>query len=509
MGGSYLLRSLGLVSILIGCIYTSAEQTSSTATEWPRQTYKSTSVQAPYMNVTKNGKTELGYLFISPSDSIAGVSHPMIYSDDGELVWRGELGNISAYIPQTLDGEPVLTYFHGADPGLGFGYGSIGILNSSYQQIYDVTLPGDKQNFVTVFHPETFPSYIDIHESQITDQGTLLVTAVNVTQLDLRSVGGPENGWVQDGLFYEIDIKTNEILFRWSTLEHLSQIPLSNAREPLGEKGRNMSDPWEYPHLNSVAKYGDSYLISSRYTCSLFLIDKDGNVTWHIHGQTGGDFDLGIGATFCYQHDARFAHHSPEKATLHIHNNENANFPPYTTLTTGLVLDIDFKTKKVTANRTLYDSDEFVFVHSQGSYQNLTNDHVLLGHGSTPKIEEYDEHGACVMRARFGHDIGMQSYRAYRKPWVGRPKTKPDVVACPEKGKMAVYVSWNGATDVQSWKILTGSGSGNLSVAETAPRNGFETKVWVDEVSDKVIAKAVGGVGDGTMSKVVTVGDGC
>lgn len=259
-----------------------AAETDNDQPMWPLQSFKSTPVQAPYMNVTKNGQTELGYLFISPHDMLRETGYPMIYDDDGQLVWRGAQMNISAYQPQMLDGEPVLAYWNGyLFPG--FGYGGISIVNSSYDEIYRVTLPGKDHKFLTVADPQTFESYIDIHESQITDQGTMLVTAVNNTQMDLRSLGGPEDGWVQDGLFYEIDIKTNEVLFRWSTVEHVSELPFSDIVLPLNGEGENGTEPFEYPHLNSVAKYGDSYLVSSRYMCSLFFIDKNGNVTWNLH----------------------------------------------------------------------------------------------------------------------------------------------------------------------------------------------------------------------------------
>lgn len=156
----------------------------------------------------------------------------------------------------------------------------------------------------------------------------------------------------------------------------------------------------------------------------------------------------------------------------------------------------------------MWDADEPVYAESQGSHQILENGHRLQDHGATPKIEEYDADGAVVMRARFGYDDSMQTYRAYRYMWVGRPSTKPDVVACPlgKEEKTAVYVSWNGATDVQSWKVYSGS-----KVRETALRNGFETIIQVTGLAhgDSVVVEAVGGVGDGTRSEAVSVGQGC
>jgi hypothetical protein len=191
-----------------------------------------------------------------------------------------------------------------------------------------------------------------------------------------------------------------------------------------------------------------------------------------------------------------------------MHNNDNTEFTGHTSLTTGLILNIELQgSKEVTLVGRTFDADEPVYAQSQGSYQSLGNGHILQNHGATPKIEEYDENGTTVMRARFGYDITMQTYRTYRYPWVGRPSTKPDVVACSaEGGKAAVYVSWNGATDVSSWKITSGS-----KIKQTALRNGFETTIVVSGLSegDSVFVEAVGGVGDGTRSKSVNVGQGC
>jgi hypothetical protein len=248
---------------------------------WPIQSFQSTSVRPPSMNVTKHGKTEIGSIFISPINYPQPSGYPMIYSDDGQLVWQGPETNISAFQPGVLHSEPVLAYWEGFNSNQGYGFGSIKILNSSYQEIYDVAISGEEHNFVTGFGPMS--SYIDLHESHITEEGTILVTAVNVTRADMSPVGGPKNGWVRDGLFYEIDIQSNDIIFRWSALEHLSDIPMANAEVPPAGKGHSMSDPWDYAHLNSVAKYGENFLVSSRHTCSIFLVGKNGHVIWQLH----------------------------------------------------------------------------------------------------------------------------------------------------------------------------------------------------------------------------------
>ena len=280
--GRFIMSRLGQAFALFAACLSATAAQSSGEVPWPLQTYKSTSIQAPFFNVTKMGQTEPGFLFFTSEDAIRGDGHPVIYSDDGQLAWQGANGNYSALQPQMLDGEPVIAYWTGYS-GKGFGFGHISILNSSYEEIHRVTLDCKSQNFVTVFDPMTFDSCIDIHESQFTDNGTILVTAVNVTQADLSAVGGPQDGWIQDGLIYEIDIKTNEILFRWSAHKHIDQVPLSDVRAPLEGSGAKKTDPYGYAHLNAIYKYGDDYLVSSRYMCSVFFIASNGTVLWHLH----------------------------------------------------------------------------------------------------------------------------------------------------------------------------------------------------------------------------------
>lgn len=256
---------------------------------WPWQTYKSSTAEPPSLKITKTGPTSPGYLFFDGMGPYAHSYNLFIMSDDNELIWQGPFGDQSAYKPQMLDGKPVLTYFNGisfSEP-YGWGHGIIQILDNSYESIYNVSLTTADGGFQTIDGIDTsgFVSYIDMHEARITDENTLLVTLYNVTQHDLSSVGGPEDGWVADSLFYEIDIKTNEILFKWSALDHVDQIPISDVLEfyPIEEYGRNKTLPYGYMHINSVEKFSDgSYLISSRFFCSIFRIARDGTVQWTL-----------------------------------------------------------------------------------------------------------------------------------------------------------------------------------------------------------------------------------
>ncbi|KAJ5739986.1 hypothetical protein N7533_012770 [Penicillium manginii] len=178
------------------------------------------------------GQTEPGLLFVSPHDMVRADTHPTIYSDDDQLVWQGVNGNHTALEPQMLNGEPVIAYWEGLT-GSGFGFGHISIICSSYDEIHRVTLSCKDQNFVTSYDPILFYSCIDLHEIQFTKDGTILVTAVNVPQADLTSMGGPKDGWIQDGLIYEIDIKNKESVHYRHSCSHVASALMNHIQNDI------------------------------------------------------------------------------------------------------------------------------------------------------------------------------------------------------------------------------------------------------------------------------------
>ena len=69
-------------------------------------------------------------------------------------------------------------------------------------------------------------------------------------------------------------------------------------------------------------------------------------------------------------------------------------------------------------------------------------------------------------------DLGTSSYRMFEAEWEGRPADAPVVV----RGDESVVVSWNGATEVASWEVV----SGEEGVVAHADATGFETVIALD-----------------------------
>lgn len=265
---------LPLASSLIGL---------SASESWPIQTFETVSFEPPQLSINKSGALLAnGLIFFTPVYNTTSAGN--IITDDGDLVWSTPpgIGNINNLRHQILDGKPVLTFWNGtgsADPSeSGHGFGSVNILDDTYTEIYricpDLNLVAPNGLNITCG--------ADIHESYITDRGSILITAYNTTTTNLTSVGGSENGYVWDSLIFEIDIKTQEILFGWSALEH---IPVSDTHATIsdGVNGNGTaSNPFDWCHLNAIQPIGNSYLINSRHLWATYLVDPKGNITWTI-----------------------------------------------------------------------------------------------------------------------------------------------------------------------------------------------------------------------------------
>ena len=269
----------------------SSEIGSVIAPAWPYQVYKTAPFNPPVLEITTNGKQLApGLLFFSPMAAselnIAKETAVVIMTDDGQLVWNGPTGAAINFRAASYKGQDVLTYFRGPTTSIantGHGYGNITFLDSSYNEIM-VVCP--QLGLVTTDNAK-FQCEADLHESFITGRDTLLVTAYNVTEADLSSIGGPTDGWVFDCLFFELDPEDGRILFSWSALEHVS---VSDTKLPLADTGNNQSFPFDFFHINSVVSIGDQYLVNSRHLWSTYLVTSKGDVAWTLQGETGGDF---------------------------------------------------------------------------------------------------------------------------------------------------------------------------------------------------------------------------
>jgi hypothetical protein len=131
-----------------------------------------------------------------------------------------------------------------------------------------------------------------------------------------------------------------------------------------------------------------------------------------------------------------------------------------------------------------------LFSRSQGSIQSLPGGNVFLSWGgSNPYLTEFTPDGRPVLEAHF-LPSSDDTYRAYRQPWKGRPTSRPAVAAVRRGKRSAVYVSWNGATDVAGWEVLAGRNARSLRPVASAPWRDFETKLSLSSAPRRVAVRA-------------------
>lgn len=187
----------------------------------------------------------------------------------------------------SFEGNSILTSWSGSSaPGakVGYGYGNVIFPDTTHNEILNAC---PKLGLLTPDNV-TYPCQADFHESFVTDRNTLLVTAYNATETDSSSIDGSSNGWGFDRLFFELDPKSGDILYRWSALEHVPVIEtkLSFA----GRGGFNQSVPFDWFHIDSVVNIGKQFLVNSRHLWITYLIMAEGDIDWTLQGGIGGDF---------------------------------------------------------------------------------------------------------------------------------------------------------------------------------------------------------------------------
>src|SRR5215203_157241 len=418
---------------------------------------------------TRAHGTAPGYVFVAPQTGGAGQGGSLIVDDRGEVVWFRPLpavfGRAMDLKVQSYKGSPVLTWME--TPGE-FASEYV-IADSTYREIARIRAANGYDG--------------DHHEFHISPQDTALITIYSPVPTDLTPVGGPLNGLAWQGIIQELDIETGEVIFEWRSLEHVG---FDETYAELTQDGRSGFD---YFHINSIdVDHDNNLLVSARETFAVYKIDrKSGEIIWRLGGKKS-DFEMGPGARFAFQHDAR---RLPD-GTISIFDNGSLVFengtPKAVEESRAIVLRLDEERMKASLVRE-YTHPDKQNADAAGNTQVLENGNVFVGWGRALAISEFSEDGWLLFDLRLPPE--NRPYRAFRFPWSAKPPDRPTAVAERTSGEEArVYASWNGATEVESWEALAGRRPGRLKTLGTIPRDGFETAMLVRTSEPYVAVRA-------------------
>jgi hypothetical protein len=387
-----------------------------------------------------------GYIFADAQNTIQ--PGPMIIDPAGRLVWFMPMRHSAALNVevQRYQGKSVLTFWAGyvVSPGIGVGTGMI--LDHSYQAIATVNAGNGYQT--------------DLHEFQITPQGTALITAYAPVKADLRLLGGSRNGAVLDSIVQEVDIASGKVLWEWHAYGHV--------RLAASYVGKPTSKPYDFFHINSVQQLPDgNLLVSARHTSSVYEIDKStGRILWTLGGKHSS-FRIGRGAGFAWQHDARM---QPD-GTITLFDNGAGNYVSETQ-SRALRIRLDFTSRRAAVVRA-YAHTPPLLSENEGNAQVLPNGNMFVGWGNSPYFTEFRPGGRPLFSVRL--NAPLLSYRAYRFGWWGQPTAPPSIAVSPTTAGATVYASWNGATTVAAWQVLAGADPTALVPVAQGQSTSFET----------------------------------
>ncbi len=398
-----------------------------------------------------------------------GETGPEIMAPDGRLVWFLPLatGTFATNLRvQSYAGRRVLTWWQGAISHHGFGLGEGEIYDDHYRPLATVAAGNGLAE--------------DLHELQLTPQGTALITAWKPIFCDLRPAGGAGDVALYDPVMQEIDVASGLVEYEWDSLDH---VPLSDSYVPVAQA--SVPWPWDWFHMNSIELESDgSWLISSRDTSTVFDVDSStGQIVWRLGGRQSS-FRMGPGAEFSWQHDARRL--SSGLYTLF----DNGGPPSKRPHSRGLILALDLRRRTASLVRQLLPPSP-LWAQTQGDVQLLPSGDAFVGWGDIGEISEISASGKTLYVAHSPRDT--QIYRALRFSWFGEPATPPTLVARPTAtGPTTLYASWNGATNVVGWRVFEGRSATQLMPYYIARASGFETKLVAPRRAAFACVEAIG-----------------
>lgn len=394
--------------------------------------------------------------------------------------------NAHNFRPCTYHGSPHLCFTQ-VNQQNGYGIGEAIIVDSNYKVVATANTAGNVQ-----------PA--DMHEFQLLDDGeTAIMSAYEVVPYDLSAFNITTGlGWISQGVFQEVNVTTGELLFEWFSANHVdpTESQITPNSTDTGGTGFTPETAFDYFHINAIDKTpSGNYLVSARHTATIYHANAtDHSIIWKLSCLGHSDFTCS-GFDFSFQHDVRWHSENDTMTVISIFDNASNGYTTTTSQSSGKVIALDLNSGTATlVSETLFPSDDGILATSQGNTQLLSNGGTFHSWGNNPYFSEHAANGTAVLLGQFATETA-QNYRAFTYPWESTPATTtPDAYAYAQStdSNTRIYVSWNGATTVATWRFY-----GTQSIADAfellgdESSEGFETLFVADGFYQWVLVEAL------------------
>ncbi len=382
-------------------------------------------VNFPALTVTTpaNGTGD-GYTFLSPYRMGPGSSQFLLIVDNS--------------------GQPV--YYRPLDvPGYDFKKQPNGLL--TYSKYFQFYVMDSSYNIVESFGAGNgyFP---DVHELRLLPNGHALFLIYDSQTMDMSLIvpGGQPNATVTGLVIQELD-SARDVVFQWRSWDHMA---ITDTYQSL------TAASIDYVHGNAIEQDTDgNLLISSRHIAEITKINRQtGDIIWRLGGKNN---------QFTFVNETN-------DPPFYYRNNQT---PVYSR---GLEYQLD-EVAKTATHVWDYPNTPDTFSGAMGNVQTLPNGNRMIGWGSAGLTTEVKPDGSKAFELAFTSPV--VSYRSFRFPWQGHPTTPPLLTAQMQGLTVTLTMSWNGATDIASYRVYGGNGPNPTTLLTTPSRTGFETQVAV------------------------------
>jgi hypothetical protein len=390
-----------------------------------------------------------GDIFVAPFYWTKGVtgSYLLILDGQGNLVYYQSVADAQNAFDFKVQPNGMLSYF---DQKTATFY----LMNSHYQ-IVNTYQAGNGYT-------------ADLHDLLVLPNGNVMLMAYDAETVDMSKIvpGGKNDATVTGLIIQEIDPAKN-VIFQWRSWDHIAYT----------ESNQSLTDQnIDLVHGNALALAQDgNLLLSSRNLSEITKINlKTGAVMWRLGGKANMFMFLNDGG-FAYQHDVR----QLPNGDITLFDNHGTEQNP--TPSRGVEYKIDEANMTVT-RVWQYTPAQPVFTTYMGNVQRLADGNTFLDWGAPwtgggyqfLSMTEVDANNQVVFQLTF--DQPYVSYRAFRLPWQGFPLDPPALAFKSDATGLTLGYSWNGATQVASWRLYGGGSQNSLNLIEEKAKNGFETQ---------------------------------
>lgn len=364
------------------------------------------------------------------------------------------------------------------------------IMDSSYRIVKDVLPPAEHAG-------------LNMHELNIVNNGTAVLYFtfrpewVNISMLPDQVVS---HGWIMNMGIREVDLRTGQANFEWWAHPEISLTESNVAMQSLHGP---FPHAWNWFHGNSIVKNDDGdYMISSRYTDAIYKISgSKGKIVWRLGGRMS-DFEM-KDFNFSRQHDAQWVATECDDniETITLLDNGSDGITSTANVSSAIKIRMDKATMTASVLQRWIRPDNSRS-DLRGNFQTLPDGNVFAAWSDNSFISEHTGEGDLIMAAEFTSERFV-TYRAYKFNFTGAPLEPPVMKAFaygvdPASCTTVFYMSWNGATEVDSWNLYRiAPRDSEIELIGNAKKTGFETRFQARGYEDEVFAEGI--AADGTV----------